>query len=84
MSTQAHGIAMAVESLYLSHSSAAVTSTLLDLESCFAAIDDKMVRPQDYYSLLQVCSRCASLCLWYAFRSLYAALPGVHVTIACV
>lgn len=49
----AHGITMAVESLYCAHPSAAVTCTLLELESCFAAIDEKVVRVSDYIGVLQ-------------------------------
>lgn len=44
---------MAVESLYCAHPSAAVTCTLLELESCFAAIDEKVVRASDYIGVLQ-------------------------------
>jgi len=47
---------MAVESLYCAHPSAVVTCTLLELESCFAAIDDKVSRASDYTPLLQVCA----------------------------
>jgi len=55
---QAHGITMAVESLYCTHPSAAVTCTLLELESCFAAIDEKVTRVSDYSAVLQViCSQ---------------------------
>jgi hypothetical protein len=59
---QAHGIAMAVESLYLSHSSASVTCALLELESCFAAVDEKIARPSDYYSVMQVSPLALVVC----------------------
>jgi hypothetical protein len=57
MHLQAHGITMAVESLYCSHPSAVATATLLDLESLFADIDDKVVRITDYFGVLQACTR---------------------------
>jgi hypothetical protein len=59
MCMQAHGITMAVESLYCAHPSAAVTCTLLELESCFAAIDEKVVRVSDYIGVLQARAFCA-------------------------
>lgn len=57
MHMQAHGITMAVESLYCSHPSSVATATLLDLESLFAEIDDKVVRTTDYSGVLQACTR---------------------------
>jgi hypothetical protein len=57
MHLQAHGITMAVESLYCSHPSAVATATLLDLESLFADIDDKVVHITDYFGVLQACTR---------------------------
>ena len=55
---------MAVESLYCAHPSAAVTCTLLELESCFAAIDEKVVRASDYVGVLQVSlCLCAFICV---------------------
>jgi hypothetical protein len=50
---------MAVESLYMSHSSASVTCALLELDSLFSIVDDRMVRSGDYYALLQVCAIAA-------------------------
>jgi hypothetical protein len=39
------------------------TATLLDLESLFAEIDDKVVRITDYSGVLQACTRIFFSCI---------------------